>query len=360
MVYLPANVVYLPENVVYLPDRVVYLPANVVLVFTYHIYYLRIMANRENRLGNDIIRGKQEFDLIQKRLFLQVVNELNPKLEISEDMFSGNKKITIYNAKQLLNTTTTQIAESIDKLSLKRIKLIDHKNEVYDFVSPFPRVTYSNNTIEIVIFEEVIPKLMELKKGFTRYQLESAMSLSSIHSQRLYEILCSWKDLKDKRIQLDVLLNSMNLDDSIHKEWRDFHVLLKRCKKEIDTKTDITFTFEAVKERGSTVAVMFHIKEDKLNSPAAKVDKENIANPKTIRIHEILDEIGIRNEQYRIAILSDPKQFWDWNTYRLKFKDKVMSPSGHCLRWFKLVSAAQKNEQKTNTSLTSKLQITDP
>ena len=267
-----------------------------------------------------------------KRVFSQIVNELNPKLEISKDMFTGNKKITIYNAREVLNASYSNIKKSLKAMNTKQVGFVDDKKESFRFITPFPSVAYSDNTVDIIVFEDVLPQLMEMRKGFTRYQLDSAMSLSSTNSLRLYEILSSWKDLESHPIEIGDLLVQMNLDkEDSYQKWKEFHKVIKRCQTEINDKTDIKFTFEPKKRGRKTTTILFHISENDKKSDLSQTH-ETPTTDKSKRINEILDEIGISRADYRNKVLGKQEEFWKWNAHYRKNKATIKIPAGHLVK----------------------------
>jgi plasmid replication initiation protein len=292
-------------------------------------------TNRENRIPNALINSKHEYSSLEKRIFYLIMNDLNPSLE---NNLKGNRTVNIENVRELIgNPNSKTFKETLSKLNTRQIKYINDHNEVYDFIIPFPRVRYENNTLSIVIFEEVIPDLLDLKKGFTRYQLDSALSLTSHHSQRMYEILSRWKDLKQYTFELEYLKLLLGVENKYPK-WTHFEMrVLKVAQKELTEKTDISFTYTK-KKKGRKVAevtfTIFHTQnKSELEDLPINVDAV-IGDEEQQRLNEYLDKIGVLDSRLRKVIITEKKrEFWKWLSDYKKEKFKINSSiSGHLLR----------------------------
>ena len=291
-------------------------------------------TNRENRLPNALINSKHEYTTIEKRIFYLIMNELNPSLN---DNLKGNRTVKIENVRELLGDPNgLKFKEALAKLNTRQLKYINDKHEIYDFIIPFPRVRYEDNTLTIVIFEEVVPDLLDLKKGFTRYQLDSALSLTSHHSQRMYEILSRWKDLKQYTFELEYLKLLLGVENKYPK-WTHFEMrVLKVAQKELTEKTDISFTYTK-KKKGRKVAevtfTIFHTQnKSELEDLPINVDAV-VEDEEQQRLNEYLDKLGILDPRLRKVIITEKKQeFWKWLSDYKKEKFKISSSvSGHLL-----------------------------
>lgn len=296
-----------------------------------------IELNRENRIPNGIVHSKQEFSTIEKRAFYLIMNELNPILD--SNIVDRNKTVVIENVREIIgNPNSKTFKEALQKLNTRQIKYIDEKNEIYDFIVPFPRITYENNTLTIVIFQEVLKDLLDIKKGFTRYQLDSALSLTSHHSQRIYEILSRWKDLHKKSFQLDNLKTMLNVETKYPK-WTHFELyVLKVAQKELAEKTDISFTYTTKKKGRKVDVVDFTIFETQNISVLEDLPSQT-KNEDDVRIITYLVELGITDTKIQNTIISKKKtEFWLWLAqYRKGILKISKSPSGHLLKSLGLV-----------------------
>ncbi|CAN2042415.1 putative Initiator Rep protein domain protein [Candidatus Magnetomoraceae bacterium gMMP-15] len=114
--------------------------------------------------------------------------------------------------------------------------------------------------VELEFSPRLKPYLLYLKEAFTRYQLKNIIRLRSIYSIRLYELLKQYEFIGERTLELEELKYILNIINK-YKAYRDFkkRVLLS-AQKEINKKTDISFTFEEKKQARKVVAIVFKIK----------------------------------------------------------------------------------------------------
>lgn len=109
-------------------------------------------------------------------------------------------------------------------------------------------------TIQIELSQMVRPFYVDLNVRFTKMQLAAAISLNSAYAKRIYELLCMYKNMKDKTFKRDLseiknmlgIVNPKTGKDS-YPTWTKFQKnVLDVSSKEINGHTDITFTFKPI------------------------------------------------------------------------------------------------------------------
>lgn len=108
--------------------------------------------------------------------------------------------------------------------------------------------------IEIGLSDEVRPFYVHLHSKFTKVQLAAAISLNSTYAKRIYELLCMFKNMKDKTfrrnlVDLKTMLSIVDIKtgrDS-YPDWTKFQKnVLEVAAKEINGHTDVTFTYKPI------------------------------------------------------------------------------------------------------------------
>lgn len=108
--------------------------------------------------------------------------------------------------------------------------------------------------IEIELSRKVRPFYIDLNQRFTKIQLVAAISLNSAYAKRVYELLCMYKNMKDKTFKRDLteiktmlsVIDSKTGKDS-YSNWTRFQKnVLDVAAREINGHTDITFTYKPV------------------------------------------------------------------------------------------------------------------
>lgn len=108
--------------------------------------------------------------------------------------------------------------------------------------------------IEIGLSDEVRPFYIHLHSKFTKVQLAAAISLNSTYAKRIYELMCMFKNMKDKTFRRNLVdLKSMLsiIDPKTGKDsysnWTRFQIrVLDVAAREINGHTDITFTYKPI------------------------------------------------------------------------------------------------------------------
>lgn len=109
-------------------------------------------------------------------------------------------------------------------------------------------------TIQIELSQMVRPFYVELNEKYTKIQLVAAISLNSAYAKRIYELLCMYKNMKDKTFRRNLIdLKNMLwvIDPKTGKDsysnWTRFQMrVLDVAAKEINGHTDLTFTYNPI------------------------------------------------------------------------------------------------------------------
>ena len=320
-------------------------------LFDYH-------PNRSNSEPNRLIEAKNDFTLLQMRLFFLIVHHLDSNLETPVKA-NENRSITIKNAKKLLGGPSKEnMIQMVDGIKQKELKWLSEDGEFYDAITPFPRVKYEKGDITVTIFSDVLPYFLDLSKGFTQYGIKSALQLQSKYSTKLYRLLCRWRSTGIwKKVDVEDLKLDLGAEGYT---WAMFKKrVLEKAQEEINELTDISFQYVIVKKKGNKVThVDFLISDLKKQKNVNLTDGSVDVDETTKRAAEYCDQLGIYNEDIRKKIFTTHKgQFWKViYEYNLS-KNKISSPSGFVLTKLGLVpnkkdgSAQKVVEEKRETRL---------
>ncbi len=108
--------------------------------------------------------------------------------------------------------------------------------------------------IEIGLSDEVRPFYIHLHSKYTKVQLAAAISLNSAYAKRIYELLCMFKNMKDKTfrrnlIELKTMLGIIDpkTGQDSYVKWTHFEKkVLDVSVREINGHTDITFNYKPI------------------------------------------------------------------------------------------------------------------
>lgn len=189
------------------------------------------------------------------------------------------------------------------------------------------RYNYGDGTIDFSFPYELKPHLLKLQENFTPLDLKYILKLNSTHSIRLYEIMRSLSFRHNALIDLQDLKKMLGLTNS-YAEYSNFKLrVLNPSKKEISTKTDITFEYEEVKKGRKVVAVRFFIKSTQ-NRPIA-IKEQDLFESTLIDLlkgkYEALNEKNLNNW------IESAKEVYgesDFEKELMEFVDEALNVSG--------------------------------
>ena len=119
----------------------------------------------------------------------------------------------------------------------------------------------------IRIDEDLAPFLFGLGQSFTQYQLHNILTMRSAFSIRIYELMKSYAFQKTKEFDIDELKKLLYVDDvKSYANFKDFRkYVLEVAQHEINELTDLTISFEPIKQGKKVVKVKFTIRAKKQN-----------------------------------------------------------------------------------------------
>lgn len=174
----------------------------------------------------------------------------------------------------------TSLRDTAARMTGRTIGFEDPKQHVFDYIAVVTRAHYENGYFTVEFNPHLKEYLYDLKKNFSKYQLDIKMRFSNVYSYRLYEDLKSkayyFGDQKEKVIEyrlselkfelgianaeLDsvkkILRNSSNPDydkalevsDEMFKSFSHFNLkVIKGAVEEINEITDILVRYETIR-----------------------------------------------------------------------------------------------------------------
>jgi plasmid replication initiation protein len=169
----------------------------------------------------------------------------------------------------------------------------------------FSSVQYikGTGTLEISIDPKIRPFYGYLKSHFTTFQLDLAITLNSIYAKRFYEIFSMYKNLPNKvfRIPLDKLKLQLGLTDKdTGKDKYPLYADVKRNvlkpAEEINTATDLAFTYREIKQGRKVVELEFTV----IYSP--KTTEIDYNEQETALFGRLINDFSLRKDQAIAAL----------------------------------------------------------
>ena len=224
-----------------------------------------------NYQPNLITESRQEFSESEKRIVSFIINQLRKEVVID---WKGQNLEFLIPVSELTEKNHDRIKDAANSLGTKRIvqdfgpngKKEGEKEMFLRTFTPFPFIEYykigKNSFIRVTILSNVVPYFIELGKHYTRYSLEIILSLKSIYSQRLYEIIMMYVGRSQRNFTYSVDKLKFMFDCP---ESYTYNEIRKRAlvpaQKELLEKANLIFDFIPTKKDGKKILELeFYIK----------------------------------------------------------------------------------------------------
>lgn len=231
---------------------------------------MRFKKSPKNFQPNIITNSRQEMNVYERRLFAMVLNQIDHFEKIEE----GQGLIFEIPIKDISeNIPYKDIKKTVLSLQNKNIFTENEELETFHSIIIFPDIEYNLNKDGIVRLElhrKIVPYFIELGKQYISYDLESYLSLSSVFSQRLYEIILMYV-LRQKPLSKPIYMSVSYLQSRLQCNYPDFfdfkQRVLNHAQKELLQKTGLDFSYSPSKKEGKKVIELSFIVNKLPNNP---------------------------------------------------------------------------------------------
>lgn len=230
---------------------------------------------------NAITNAKYDYSAVQKNILYEAISQIQSKMtdnKLDRNLF-GSIYIKVPITKIAGKRNHPKVYEAAEDLISKKFHY-NWKNErgkeVKTTTALVASVTHEKNSKFLVlnIPEEVVPVLLYIGEGFTKYQKVIAITLKSVHAKRMYELCNRWKDLSGFTCKLDEFKEMMALENKYGKLSMLKARVLEVAKKELDERAEIGFEYNLTKKNSRQFNyIHFKIYD---NKPIEENDGESI------------------------------------------------------------------------------------
>jgi len=227
------------------------------------------LPNKNIIISNYLVRSAQTLTLSEKRILFLGIAKLNGKN--GEVKISAQEYATTFDLHQ--DTAYTQLKDAAENLLSRKLSWqVKDGSKIgnlrclwlqgYKYFQNEGFVTYRFS-------EYVFPFLFELQKEFTKYQLNQACALRSIHSWRLMELMEQYKNKKGNnwlQITIEEFWHAMEAS----KSYKNNFSLLRRwvieaAIKELTIKDGWIIQWKPIKRGRKVVALRFDFNHNQPN-----------------------------------------------------------------------------------------------
>ncbi|CAI3957407.1 replication initiation protein [Commensalibacter papalotli (ex Botero et al. 2024)] len=215
-------------------------------------------------IGNAVTRAAQGFNLAEKRIIFAGIAKLDGKS--TEVILTAEEYAKTFNLS--LDLAYKQLKDNVENLRKRYIsyQIVDEKETIAKAAINWLQGYFYHNKEGYVSFrfsEYIFPYLFELQSHFTKYKLQQACALRSIHSWRLLELFEQQKQInKDGyrwlKISIDDFNHAMEAPESYQKNFKNLRVkIIEPAIKELSEKDNWIIEWKAIKNGRKVVILEF-------------------------------------------------------------------------------------------------------
>ena len=224
--------------------------------------------------ANPLIQRKNDFNLLETKLFLYCLTRLNPKLPNSKFYDSDFMKVTIP-TKEVIemfggNAVYYEKLKEITRRLVSRTVIIERKHGFKGF-SLFSEIDFDSKTgFTFEFHKNMYPFLLDLaNRSYTRLDFEQLWKLNSVYAIRLLELMLQYRKIRVRTVTIEELRTWLGIPDDAYRNRIDNfkRFVIELPVKEINEKTKFTITYEYKKTGRHVTAVCFVIIEPAQQEP---------------------------------------------------------------------------------------------
>lgn len=213
--------------------------------------------------SNMLIHARQKLSLQERRLIYMFIACIKPDDKDFKMMRLNVREIANYvgiDSKHYYQT----VKELVINLQRKGVYIKKDKSSLYVNWLASSEYYEKQGIVEIEFSQKMKPYLLQLKREYTKFKLDTVITLNSIYSMQIYELLKQDLFRKEAIYKLSDLRYMFGLDDKTYVRISQFKSrILDRAQRDLKEHTDIEFTYDDIKQSRQIVAFLFHIKPNK-------------------------------------------------------------------------------------------------
>jgi len=211
--------------------------------------------------------AKYDFSVYEKRVLYRLIEmaqadmkgkKLKPGYQIGETLFKDKIIIMPLNAflKDEKDQNYSRVKQALTDLRNKTLEYDD--GDVWRLIGIIekPSFTRLQGYVEFEVQPMIWKAILNFAKGFSKYEIETAMSFDSTFSMRFYELFSN--NLRPQTITIDDLKKRFKIENKYKNRPADFiRFVIKRAKEELDAKAPFSFEYEALRTGRKITAIRF-------------------------------------------------------------------------------------------------------
>ena len=169
--------------------------------------------------SNALVEASYRLSVYEQRIVLACI------AQVRRDEPLTDQHLYTVSAKQIADMTGTKIGTAYQNLKVASERLFRREVTLYEAPNGtggakvrltrwVQEVVYqeAHGTVALRFSQSILPYLSQLTEQFTRYALSDVARMESVHAIRLYELLCQWREAREREVSIDWLRETLQLD----------------------------------------------------------------------------------------------------------------------------------------------------
>lgn len=211
--------------------------------------------------------AKYDYSVYEKRILYRIIElmqeytkgkSLNSRYSITKTMFDDIDIVMPASAflKDEKDQNYTRTKDALLSLNRKVIQYEDRESWGAFNLIERPVVHKIGDNISFRISPTIAKAFLDFSKGFSKYELETAMSFKSEYSMRFYELLSGQK--KPITYSVENLKIMFKVEDKYKLTANFINKVIEPAKKELDEKSPYSFEYNPVKLGRKITSIKFY------------------------------------------------------------------------------------------------------
>lgn len=214
-----------------------------------------------------VTSAKYDFTVYEKRILYRLIEQfqhltkgekLNEKIYITKDLFDVSivtMPISVFlNGEEDKNHSRIKVA--LSSLAKKFFEYEDDRTWELISVISEPKIDKYEENTTFRINPKIVSAFLDFSKGFSKFELITAMEFESHYSMRFYELLSGQK--QPIIYTVDNLKIMFKIEDKYKDRPNNFiQKVIMPAKKELDEKSPYSFEYTLIKKGRSITAIKF-------------------------------------------------------------------------------------------------------
>lgn len=275
---------------------------------------------------NDLVEGRYRINsIVARRILYRALAQIDP----SEDRFKSCYTVKVSDVAEIpglkMNDSYySRVSEALVLLQSQVAEVLNSKIKKYTVHSWFHKIDYNygKGSIDVVFHDDMKPVLLNLIRsgGFTVADEQYLAILKSPYSDRIYGLLKQYQAVGNRLISIEDLRDKLLIKKK-YPVFSDFRrYVLEVAKKELSSKTDVSFEYEVLKEGKKATAIRFFITA---RLPSVTIGNREEVDPKARGIFQRMVKLGVKEKTARelIADYDDKRLKWHIDEYENRLKN---------------------------------------